>query len=151
MRESPVILLVDDNQMDVELALNAFSNVPADKEIRVTSSGEEALDYLFGEGEFANRELNPIPDLLLLDLKMPGIDGFEVLRRVKETPVLKRLPVVVLTSSNEEQDRSLSYDCGANSYLVKPVSFAGFIDLVSKIHDYWLLLNRPATGIANGV
>ncbi len=99
------------------------------------------MDYLFGRARYADREAYPFPNLVLLDLKLPGIDGFEVLRQIKSTPLLKRLPVVILTSSKEEGDRALSYDIGANSYLVKPVSFDGFLDVVREIDDYWIRLN----------
>ena len=135
------ILLVEDNRMDVELILDAFREARLGNQIHVVRNGQEALDYLFGQGEYADRQAYPLPDLILLDLKMPGIDGHEVLRRVKETPGLKRLPVVVLTSSREEGDRALSYDNGANSYLVKPVSFEGFLEVVRQVADYWLILN----------
>jgi DNA-binding response OmpR family regulator len=101
------------------------------------------LDYLFGRDKYADRANYPLPGLILLDLKMPGIDGFAVLRQIKAAPVLKRLPVVILTSSKEEGDRTLSYDCGANSYLVKPVSFEGFLKVVRQIEGYWLVLNIP--------
>jgi CheY-like chemotaxis protein len=135
------ILLIEDNRMDVELILDAFREARLGNQIHVVRNGQEALNYLFGQGEYADRQAYPLPDLILLDLKMPGIDGHEVLRRVKETPGLKRLPVVVLTSSREEGDRALSYDNGANSYLVKPVSFAGFLEVVRQVADYWLILN----------
>lgn len=135
------ILLIEDNRMDVELILDAFREARLGNQIHVVRNGQEALDYLFGQGEYADRQAYPLPDLILLDLKMPGIDGHEVLRRVKETPGLKRLPVVVLTSSREEGDRALSYDNGANSYLVKPVSFEGFLEVVRQVADYWLILN----------
>ncbi len=135
------ILLVEDNRMDVELILDAFREARLGNQIHVVRNGQEALDYLFGQGEYADRQAYPLPDLILLDLKMPGIDGHEVLRRVKGTPGLKRLPVVVLTSSREEGDRALSYDNGANSYLVKPVSFEGFLEVVRQVADYWLILN----------
>ena len=95
----------------------------------------------FGRGKYGDRGANPVPDLILLDLKMPKMDGFEVLRQVKAAPGLKRIPVVILTSSKEEGDRAMSYDCGANSYLVKPVSFDGFLEVVKHIDDYWLTLN----------
>ena len=135
------ILLVEDNRMDVELILDAFREARLGNKVHVARNGQEALDYLFGHDEYADREAYPLPDLMLLDLKMPGIDGHEVLRQVKETPGLKRLPVVILTSSKEEGDLALSYDNGANSYLVKPVSFAGFLEMVHQVTDYWLLLN----------
>jgi len=135
------ILLVEDNRMDVELLLDAFRAARLGNKVHVVRNGQEALDYLLGHGEYANRQEYPLPDLMLLDLKMPGIDGHEVLRQVKETPGLKRLPVVVLTSSKEQGDRALSYDNGANSYLVKPVSLDGFLDMTRQITDYWLFLN----------
>lgn len=141
MRKQACILLVDDNRMDIELTLDAFRVARFANRIEVADSGQRAIDYLFGLGQYADRERFPVPDLILLDLKMPGIDGFEVLRRMKENSPLKRLPVVILTSSREEGDRALSYDIGANSYLVKPVSFSNFIEVVKKIEDYWLALN----------
>jgi CheY-like chemotaxis protein len=135
------ILLVEDNRMDVELTLDAFHEAKLVNTIHVASNGQEALDYLFGHGQYADRVKYPRPSLVLLDLKLPGIDGFEVLRQIKSTPILKRIPVVILTSSKEEGDRSLSYDHGANSYLVKPVSFDGFMGVVREIEGYWLTLN----------
>lgn len=135
------ILLVEDNRMDVELTLDAFREVRLKNTIQVASNGQEALDYVFGRGKYADRNAYPMPNLILLDLKLPGIDGFEVLRQIKGTPFLKRLPVVILTSSKEEGDRALSYDIGANSYLVKPVSFEGFLNVVKQIEGYWLSLN----------
>ncbi len=141
MNKPACILLVDDNRMDVELALDAFREVRLANQIEVASNGQQALDYLFGQGDYADRARYPLPALTLLDLKMPGIDGFDVLRRLKETPLLKRIPVVILTSSREEGDRALSYDTGANSYLVKPVSFTKFVEVVKQIEGYWLTLN----------
>ncbi|MBE7469748.1 MAG: response regulator [Anaerolineales bacterium] len=135
------ILLVEDNRMDVELTLDAFQEVRLMNPVHVAPNGQEALDYLFGRGKYADRETYPLPRLILLDLKLPGLDGFEVLRQIKSTPVLRRLPVIILTSSKEEGDRILSYDSGANSYLVKPVSFEGFLNVVRHIKGYWLLLN----------
>jgi CheY-like chemotaxis protein len=135
------ILLVEDNRMDVELTLDAFHEAKLLNTIHVTSNGQEALDYLFGRGKYADRNAFPLPNLVLLDLKLPGIDGFEILLQIKSTPILKRLPVVILTSSKEEGDRALSYDRGANSYLVKPVSFDGFLGVVRQIEGYWLSLN----------
>ena len=137
----PCILLVDDNRMDVELALEAFREVNLSTRVEVIRSGQRAIDYLSGNGAYTDRVQYPLPDLILLDLKMPFVDGFQVLRRVKDKSPLKRIPVVVLTSSREERDRALSYDIGANSYLVKPVSFEGFIKLVKMVDDYWLSLN----------
>jgi CheY-like chemotaxis protein len=146
--ENPAqILLVEDNQMDVVLTLDAFREAKLKNTIQVARNGREALDYLFGLGKYTDRTLFPMPNLILLDLKMPGIDGFEVLRQVKNAEMLKRIPVVILTSSKEEGDRALSYDIGANSYLLKPVSFEGFTDVVKKIDDYWFTLNIGAPGI----
>lgn len=141
MNRTAHILLVEDNLLDVELTLDAFQEARLGNTVQVARSGQEALDYLLGQGEYADRAAYPLPDLILLDLKLPGIDGHEVLRRVKGTPVLRRLPVIVLTSSKEEGDLALSYDVGANSYLVKPVSFEGFLDVVREIGDYWLTPN----------
>jgi CheY-like chemotaxis protein len=138
------ILLVEDNHMDVVLTLDAFKEAKLKNKIRVARNGQEALDYLFGRGKYADRALFPAPNLVLLDLKMPGIDGFEVLRQIKSADKLKRIPVVILTSSKEEGDRALSYDIGANSYLLKPVSFDGFTEVVRKIDDYWFSLNIGA-------
>ena len=127
--------------MDVELTLDAFREVRLMNPVHVATNGQEALDYLFGRGQYADRETYPLPCLILLDLKLPGIDGFEVLRQIKAAPVIKRLPVIILTSSKEDGDRILSYDSGANSYLVKPVSFEGFLEIVRQIKGYWLSLN----------
>jgi two-component system response regulator len=147
MRDSLAhILLVEDNRMDVELTLDAFNEARLLNAIHVAPNGQDALDYLFGRGPYNDRSAYPLPSLVLLDLKLPGIDGFEVLRQIKTTPMLKRLPVIILTSSKEEGDRALSYDNGANSYLVKPVSFDGFLDVVRKIEGYWLSLNVAPPG-----
>lgn len=141
MNHPSCILLVDDSVMDVELALDAFREVKLSGNIQVAYNGQQAVDYVLGQGKFADRQTYPLPDVILLDLKMPGIDGFEVLRRLKGKSGLKRLPIVVLTSSREEGDRDLAYDLGANSYLVKPVSFLGFIDMIRSVENYWLSLN----------
>ncbi len=141
MNKPAYILLVEDNRMDAELTLDAFHEARLLNAVHVAPNGQEALDYLFGRNQYADRKKFPMPNLVLLDLKLPGIDGFEVLRQVKSTPRLKRLPVVILTSSKEEGDRALSYDSGANSYLVKPVSFEGFLNVVRQIEGYWLSLN----------
>lgn len=145
MEENPAkILLVEDNRMDIELTLDAFQEARLGNQLFVVNNGREALDYLFGNEKYQDRKQYPLPDIVLLDLKMPGIDGFEVLRQVKSAPLLKRIPIIILTSSTEEGDRAMSYDCGANSYLVKPVSFDGFLDVVGKINEYWLTLNLAA-------
>jgi len=141
MEKQALILLVEDNKMDVALTLDAFREARLSNKIHVAVNGEEAIHYLLGEGKFADREKFPLPNIILLDLKMPGIDGMEVLRRVKSTNGIKRIPVIILTSSKEEGDRAMSYDLGANSYLVKPISFEGFLDVVKKVTDYWIALN----------
>ena len=138
---SPHILLVEDNPMDIELTLDAFREAKLHNSIHVARSGGEALNYLFGHDQYDDRKSYPLPDLILLDLKLPGIDGHEVLNRIKTSPVLKRLPVVILTSSQEDTDLLKSYDGGANSYLVKPISANGFLEIVHQIDHYWLTLN----------
>ncbi len=135
------ILLIEDNYMDVILTLDAFKEAQISNQMTIAKNGQEALDYLFGRNRFADRVLYPVPDLILLDLKMPGIDGFEILRQIKTSEKIKRIPVIILTSSREEGDRALSYDYGANSYLLKPVSFDGLTDVVKRIYEYWVTLN----------
>ncbi len=144
MREKAIILLVEDNRMDIELTLDAFREARLENDIRVVTTGEAALDYLLARGDYSDRENHPIPSLVLLDLKLPGISGIDVLRTLKQTPVLKRLPVIILTSSKEEADRIAGYDYGVNSYLVKPISFPGFLEVVKTISEYWLTLNVAA-------
>ncbi len=141
MNKLAQILLVEDNRMDVELTLDAFREARLLNAIHVSPNGQDALDYLFGRDNYTDRDQFPLPNIILLDLKLPGIDGFDVLRQIKSTSILKRLPVIILTSSKEEGDRALSYDIGANSYLVKPVSFEGFLGVVRQIEGYWLSLN----------
>lgn len=135
------ILLVEDNTFDIELTLDAFREAELEDKIFVLRSGKDALNYLFGQEQFSDRQKYPLPDLILLDLKMPRIDGHEVLLQIKSTPELKRLPVIILTSSKEDSDLIKSYDNGANSYLVKPVSANNFLQVVDQIKQYWLKLN----------
>jgi len=137
------ILLVEDRRMDVELTLDAFREARLSNTVQVAYTGEQALDYLFGRGVFADPDKRQTPDLILLDLKLPGISGQEVLRQVKSAPDLKRIPVVVLTSSREDRDRIESYDNGVNSFLVKPITFDGFMEVVKQVDNYWLSLNVP--------
>jgi two-component system, response regulator len=142
MNNEVEILLVEDNPNDAELALRALKkNNLANNVIRVCD-GEEALDFIFARGQFKSREKLNIPKLILLDLKLPKVDGLELLEIIKANPVTKLIPVVVLTSSNEESDMIESYRLGVNSYIVKPVDFDKFIESVSKIGFYWLLLNK---------
>jgi CheY-like chemotaxis protein len=135
------ILLVEDNRFDVELMLDAFREAQLGNTIHVCGTGMDALDYIFGRNQYADRKHYPLPDLILLDLKLPGLSGHEVLGEIKATPEIKRIPVVILTSSQEAADRVLSYDLGVNSYLVKPVSFENFLEVVWQTSDYWLVLN----------
>lgn len=135
------ILLVEDNRMDVELLLDAFHEARLRNSIHVCPNGQDALDYVFGFGKYADRAKYPLPNIVLLDLKLPGVNGFEVLRQIKTTRMLKRLPVIILTSSREEGDRAMSYDNGANSYLVKPVAFGELLSVVKQIDGYWISLN----------
>ena len=139
--EGGCILLVDDNPMDIELTLDAFREAHLTNRVEVAQGGQAAIDYLLGRGEFADRARYPLPVLVLLDVKMPVVDGFEVLRQVKNAPLVRRIPILILTSSREEGDRAMSYENGANSYLVKPVSFDGFLEVVGTIRDYWLTFN----------
>jgi CheY-like chemotaxis protein len=135
------ILLVEDNHMDEVLTLDAFKQAHLMNTIHVARTGDEAIAYLSGEGKYSNRHEFPLPDLILLDIKLPGISGHDVLGKIKQTPGLKRIPVNMLTSSKEEGDIELSYDLGANSYLVKPVSFEGFLKIVQDINYYWVSVN----------
>ncbi len=135
------ILLVEDNPDDVELALHALKRNNILNPIKVMRDGQDALDYLFSKGEFEGMVSYP-PQLILLDLKLPKVDGIEVLRKIKKDETLKKVPVVVLTSSKEERDIVESYDLGVNSYIRKPVDFDQFVETVRYIGYYWLLLNE---------
>ena len=136
------ILLVEDNPDDVKLTLHALRKCNIANQVDVAGDGVDALDYLFGTGAHAGRDLSDAPAVVLLDLKLPKIDGLEVLRRMRADQRTRRLPVVVLTSSKEEQDIATSYDLGANSYIRKPVDFDQFIEAVRQLGLYWLLLNE---------
>ena len=137
------ILLVEDNPNDAELALRSLKKHNLANKILWVKDGAEALDFLFHTGVYADRTGNNIPKLVLLDLKLPKVDGLEVLRRVKSDEKMKVIPVVVLTSSQEEQDRVESYKLGVNSYIVKPVEFEKFVSAIEKLGLYWMLLNKP--------
>ena len=139
---SKTILLVEDNLDDVELTLRALKKNNIKNEIVVAYDGAEALDFLFGTGKYSGRDLSSMPTIILLDLKLPKIDGLEVLQRIRANERTKFLPVVILTSSKEEQDVLNGYSFGVNSYIRKPVDFNQFAEAVSRLGMYWLLLNE---------
>jgi CheY-like chemotaxis protein len=145
MNELRSILLAEDNPNDVELTLAAFSEHNLANQVFVVSDGEEALDYLFHRGRFKQRA-NGNPAVVLLDLKMPKVDGLEVLRTIKQDEKLKSIPVVMLTSSREESDLIHSYQLGVNAYVVKPVGFEAFMDAVKQLGAFWALYNEPPPG-----
>lgn len=136
------ILLVEDNPNDVELALRAFKKNKLVNHVQVARDGEEALDFIFCKGAYAKRDFNQMPKLILLDLKLPKIDGIEVLKQVKANEHTRNIPVVVLTTSREERDVLETYRLGVNSYILKPVDFDQFVDSVRQIGFYWMLLNQ---------
>lgn len=138
----PKVLLVEDNPDDEALTLRAFRKSNLTNAIVVARDGVEALDYLFGTGTYAGRDVEDLPQLVLLDLKLPKVDGLEVLQRIRESDITKTLPVVILTSSKEQEDLLTSYSLGANSYIRKPVDFNQFIQAVQQLGLYWLVLNQ---------
>jgi len=137
------ILLVEDNPSDLEVALRALKEHKLSNNVQVARDGEEALDFLFCQGPYAGRRLDQLPRVILLDLKLPLIDGLEVLRQIRGDARTRNVPVVVLTSSTEERDVVESYALGVNSYIAKPVDFDQFRDAMQVIGMYWLMLNRP--------
>ncbi len=151
MEKKKVILLVEDNPDDEALTLRALRKNNITNEITVARDGVEALDYLFGTGPHADRDTSLQPELILLDLKLPKLDGFEVLRKLRADERTKLLPVVILTSSKEQRDIVNGYGLGANSYIRKPVDFQQFVDAVRQLGLYWLVLNeRPLTNPGSG-
>jgi two-component system, response regulator len=138
------ILLVEDNPNDAELTLRALKRNNMTNKVHLVRDGAEALDFIFATGIYSNRNANHAPKMILLDLKLPKVDGREVLKRIKGDEKLRSIPVVVLTSSKEEKDVFASYQSGVNSYIVKPVEFDKFMDCVSELGLYWTLLNQPA-------
>ena len=137
-----VVLLADDDPNDVFLLQRAFQKTNIANPLRVVRDGEEAMAYLSGQNQYADRQHHPLPVLLLLDLKMPRKSGFEVLRWLRQQSGLKRLPVVVLTSSNQNPDINKAFDLGANSYIVKPGGFDSLVEMVKNLNLYWLILNE---------
>jgi two-component system response regulator len=138
------ILLVEDNAQDLEMILRALRKANLNNHIQVVRDGAEALEFIFCQGAFADRSIDEQPNFILLDLKLPKVDGLEVLEHIKRDPRTKAIPVVVLTSSKEKRDIVDSYQLGANSYLVKPVKFEFFVAAVEQLGLYWLMLNLPA-------
>jgi two-component system response regulator len=139
-----MILLIEDNPDDEALTMRALKKNGIKHEIVVAHDGVEALDFLFGRGAHAGRDLNQMPHVVLLDLKLPKVDGLEVLRQLRANHRTQLLPIVILTSSNEEQDRINAYRLGTNSYIRKAIDFAQFTDTVRQLGDYWLGLNEAA-------
>jgi two-component system response regulator len=141
--EEKIILLVEDNPDDVELTLRAFKKNNILNRVIIAKDGVEALDFLFGTGTYAGRELKDLPVVILLDLKLPKIDGMEVLKRIRQDNRTKLIPVVILTSSAEEKDVVSGYSLGANGYVRKPVEFSQFVEAMRHLGLYWLLWNEP--------
>jgi CheY-like chemotaxis protein len=144
----PAILLAEDDENDVFFMERAFKQAQIANPLFRVKDGEDAISYLKGEEPFADRNSHPIPYLMLLDLKMPRKNGFEVIEWVRQQPGLKRMPLVVLTSSKEDPDVNRAYELGANTYLVKPVKFEGLVEMMKTLHFYWLILaEKPAISV----
>ena len=137
------ILLVEDNPSDVELTKRAFKKSSVVNNLIVGNDGQEAIDYFFGTGQFEGRDTSIQPTVILLDIKLPKIDGITVLRRLKSDELTRKIPVVVLTTSSEDSDLEACYELGVNSYIRKPIDFTEFSDAIGKLGIYWLLLNEP--------
>jgi CheY-like chemotaxis protein len=148
MNEKPVILLVEDSDEDYETIRRAFNQVNLGNTLIRSEDGDQALDYLFHRGRYENRDTSPRPSLILMDLNLPGTDGRAVLAQIKGNPDLRQIPVVVMTTSSDERDIAWSYAAGANSFIQKPVSFAGVVDAMKRVKDYWfdlVLFPKPKT------
>ena len=144
--EAKVILLVEDNPSDVELTKRALMKNKVANKLDVVRDGQEALDYLFGAGSFAQRDTSSQPVVILLDLRLPKLDGLEVLKAIRADERTRRIPVVVLTTSREDRDLNGAYELGANSYVRKPVDFDQFVEAMKLIGVYWLIINEPPPG-----
>jgi CheY-like chemotaxis protein len=140
--ENSHILLVEDDPNDIELTERAFRKVNLLNELKVVTDGQEALDYLFCQGDYSQRNPTDLPNVVLLDLNMPKVSGFEVLKQIRQNEITRFLPVVVMTSSSHDLDRLKSYREGCNSYVQKPVNFDDFVSAVNQLGMYWLLLNK---------
>ncbi len=145
--DKKIVLLVEDNPDDEELTRIAFEECHLANELVVVRDGQEALDYLFVTGKYADREMNDLPQVVLLDLKLPKVDGLEVLQRIRSDERTKQLPVVILTSSRHEQDLIDSYSLGASSYIQKPVDYLQFVEAVRQLGLYWLVLNQTSPAL----
>jgi CheY-like chemotaxis protein len=145
--KAKVILLVEDNPSDIGLTQRALAKSHIANELVVAEDGQDALDYLFGAGVYAGRDTHQLPAVVLLDLKLPRVDGLEVLRRIRSESITRRMPVVILTSSKEEQDLATSYDLGVNSYIRKPVDFVQFAQAIEHLGLYWLVLNEEPPNV----
>jgi two-component system response regulator len=143
MMNQKAILLIEDNSSDVDLTIRAFEKSHISNPVVIARDGKEALDYLWGEGAHTGRDVSDVPAVTLLDLKLPKVPGLEVLRRIRADTRTRRLPVVILTSSEEEQDLAASYDLGANSYIRKPVDFNQFVEAIGHLGLYWRVWNEP--------
>jgi CheY-like chemotaxis protein len=143
MNSNKTILLVEDNPQDEKLILRALRKVNLANQVDVVRDGQQALDYLFREGEFADRKRDDLPTIVLLDIGLPRISGLEVLKRLRCDPRTRLQPVVILTSSDEERDRLTSYEGGANSFVCKPLDFNEFAETVARLGIYWLAINKP--------
>ena len=142
-----VVLLVEDNPSDIALTQRAFRKNAISNPLVIAEDGQQALDYLFCKGEHCARDISDQPMLVLLDLKLPRVDGLEVLRQLRADPNTRRIPVVILTSSSEEQDLAAGYDLGTNSYIRKPVDFHQFAEVIKQLGMYWLVINQAPPGI----
>ena len=145
--EQETILAIEDNDDDVALISRAFRKATITNRLQFVSDGEQALEYLKGEGQFADRQQSPLPSLILLDLKLPRKSGLEVLAWIRGQPVLRRIPVVVLTSSKQSTDLERAYDLGVNSYLVKPVAFDDLLEMIKALKLYWIRFNEAPRNV----